>query len=141
MFVMFSEPMGMTAQAFLPDAIAKSTGPDRTQPLPVVKLLRRIVPISAAISVFVAGLACAGPGLFPSLFTTDPLVVQEMWKILPLLFLLILPHHLTMCFEGVLLATRDIKYLTIIYSINTLAVALMMRAVATGLYAPFGEHT
>ena len=78
----------------------------------------------------VAGAACAGPAFFPGTFTTDPLVVREMHKLVPLMFLLILPHPLTMCFEGVLLACRDIRYLTVIYAANTLAVAAIMRVVA-----------
>ena len=123
MFVMFSEPMGMTAQAFLPDAIAaqKRRGPAAgASGSPVVRLLRRIFAIASSISVFVAGAACLGPGLRPSLFTSDPLVMAEMAKLVPLLFLLILPHPLTMCFEGVLLACRDIKYLTTVYVFNTI---------------------
>ena len=70
----------------------------------MVRLLRRILAIAASISALVAAAACVGPGLRPGLFTSDALVVAEMYKILPLLFLLILPHPLTMCFEGVLLA-------------------------------------
>ena len=72
-----------------------------------------------------------GPALFPGTFTVDPLVVREMHRLVPLMFLLILPHPLTMCFEGVLLACRDIKYLTTIYAFNTLAVAGIMRFIAT----------
>lgn len=159
-FVMFSEPMGMTAQAFLPDAMAATrkqldaqeratnagggvsgSGDEHAmqdttansgaqESLPVVRLLRRIFAISATISAAVAGAACAGPAFFPGTFTTDPLVVREMHKLVPLMFLLILPHPLTMCFEGVLLACRDIRYLTVIYAANTLAVAAIMRVVA-----------
>ena len=158
-FVMFSEPMGMTAQAFVPDALAatrklakeqqedeearggqegrssatvsKPPTPTPTPTPPVVPLLRRIFAISAAISALVAGAACVGPALFPGTFTVDPLVVREMHRLVPLMFLLILPHPLTMCFEGVLLACRDIKYLTTIYAFNTLAVAGIMRFIAT----------
>ena len=58
-----------------------------------------------------------------------------MRRLLPLLFLLILPHPVTIALEGCLLATRDFGYLTKAYAANTAAVATAMRAVAVAAAA------
>lgn len=112
LFCMFSEPLGQVGQAFLPDT--KVRGKKAT-----LGLVRRVLKSAAVVGTVVTTSAAMGPLAFPGIFTNDPLVVDEMRKLLPFLVLLILPHSTTMSLEGVLLSSRDMRYLVSTYVANT----------------------
>ena len=57
---------------------------------------------------------------FATVFTSDPAVLAAMASCAPLIFLALLLHSSTMCSEGLLLASRQLKFLARTYAVNVL---------------------
>ncbi|CAH9107069.1 unnamed protein product [Cuscuta epithymum] len=104
----WSEPLSQTAQSFMPELIY---GVNRN--LSKARVLFKSLLMIAALNGFLLG--CIGtsiPWLFPKIFSPDPMVIQEMQRIL-------IPYFLSLCvspsvhsLEGTLLAGRDLKFIS-----------------------------
>ncbi|KAG5624907.1 hypothetical protein H5410_010125 [Solanum commersonii] len=92
------------------------------------RMLLKLLLIIGASNGLIMGTAGVLMSLFFSkIFSTDPLVIQEMHNVLLPLFLALLVAPSVLCLEGTLLAGRDFKFLSIsVTSIFGLASLLVM---------------
>ncbi|XP_002962420.2 protein DETOXIFICATION 46, chloroplastic [Selaginella moellendorffii] len=110
LFVLFSvcgEPLGQTAQSFMPELIS-----GRNRDIKQAQTLLRSLLVTGA--VFGLALAITGGSvalLAPQLFTKDSAIVKQMHSLLLPFFWSILVTPSTLAVEGTLLAGRDYKYL------------------------------
>lgn len=62
------------------------------------------------------------PMFFSSMFTTSNEVSNLMYSLCPYLSIALFGHALSCFFEGILVSTGDIKYLTLMYSLNMIII-------------------
>ena len=105
----------------------------------LVQLLRCTVSISAAV--------CAGAtlfvGVFASLITPDPAVVRQMRKVLPIMIAALSVHGSAVSLEGLLLAQKAFRSLTITYvgvGISVAALLALVRSSGAGLAGVWGVY-
>ncbi|KAI5314069.1 hypothetical protein L3X38_043245 [Prunus dulcis] len=105
----WGEPLSQTAQSFMPELIY---GANRS--LPKARMLLKSLVIVGAIigSVLGIGGTCV-PWLFPNIFTPDQKIIQEMHKVLIQFFLALAVTPAILCFEGTLLAGRDLRFISL----------------------------
>ncbi|XP_021827924.1 protein DETOXIFICATION 46, chloroplastic-like isoform X2 [Prunus avium] len=105
----WGEPLSQTAQSFMPELIY---GTNRS--LPKARMLLKSLVIVGAIigSVLGIGGTCV-PWLFPNIFTPDQKIIQEMHKVLIQFFLALAVTPAILCFEGTLLAGRDLRFISL----------------------------
>lgn len=115
-FTTFGDSLSTTAQAFLPGFLVNNNR------LAIGKVVRRLVLISVGVGGLNAALAGLIPSYFPGLFTTSTDIIREMHLIAPWLSASALAHACTMALEGILLAQRELSYLTASYAVNTMLV-------------------
>ena len=108
MCTVWGEPLSQTAQSFMPEMIY---GANRNL-MKARMLLKSLVMIGAIAGLTVGTVGTIVPWLFPSLFTNDLLVVQQMHKVLIPYFTALLVTPSVHSLEGTLLAGRDLRYLS-----------------------------
>ncbi|KAM0830965.1 hypothetical protein ACQ4PT_065864 [Festuca glaucescens] len=108
MCTVWGEPLSQTAQSFMPEMIYGA----KRNLMKARMLLKSLVMIGAIAGVTVGTVGTIVPWLFPSLFTNDQLVVQQMHKVLIPYFTALLVTPSVHCLEGTLLAGRDLRYLS-----------------------------
>jgi Na+-driven multidrug efflux pump len=117
------DSVGMTSQVFLPGILAEEqqTGiPKRGA--------KRLLFVTGLLAGFGAA---ALAGLLPSqgagLFTTDNAVAMALKQTAPILGISVFMHAIALTCEGMLLAQRDLRFLSISYVITTIAtIALLL---------------
>ncbi|CAM0947485.1 unnamed protein product [Alopecurus aequalis] len=124
MCTVWGEPLSQTAQSFMPEMIYGA----KRNLMKARMLLKSLVMIGAIAGVTVGTVGTIVPWLFPSLFTNDQMVVQQMHKVLIPYFTALLVTPSVHCLEGTLLAGRDLRYLSqsmgVCFSIGTVLLLL-----------------
>ncbi|KAL5788606.1 hypothetical protein ACOSP7_005555 [Xanthoceras sorbifolium] len=103
------EPLSQTAQSFMPELIYgvnRKLAKART-------LLKSLVIIGATLGLILGTIGISVPLLFPSVFTPDQNVIQEMHKVLLPCFVALAVTPSTHSLEGTLLAGRDLKFISL----------------------------
>ncbi|XP_066329161.1 protein DETOXIFICATION 46, chloroplastic-like [Miscanthus floridulus] len=125
MCTVWGEPLSQTAQSFMPELIYGAN-----QNLTKARmLLKSLVIIGATTGLTLGAVGTLVPWLFPSVFTNDQMVVQQMHRVLAPYFSVLLVTPSIHCLEGTLLAGRDLRYLSqsmgVCFSIGTLLLMLL----------------
>ncbi|KAM5548686.1 hypothetical protein ABKV19_000212 [Rosa sericea] len=76
-------------------------------------LLKSLVIIGAILGSVLGMVGTCVPWFFPSIFTPDQKIIQEMHKVLIPYFLALAVTPPTHCLEGTLLAGRDLRYISL----------------------------
>jgi len=116
------DSVGMTSQVFLPGIISeeRKTGvPQRG----AKRLLFGVGIVAGLVAAILAGLL---PSMGARLFTNDALVVAALRRTAPILALGISMHAVALTCEGMLLALRDLGFLSSSYVITTVATAVLL---------------
>nr|BAJ86114.1 predicted protein [Hordeum vulgare subsp. vulgare]BAJ87363.1 predicted protein [Hordeum vulgare subsp. vulgare] len=108
MCTVWGEPLSQTAQSFMPEMIY---GANRNL-MKARMLLKSLVIIGAIAGLTVGTAGTIVPWLFPSMFTNDQMVVQQMHKVLIPYFTALFVTPSVHSLEGALLAGRDLTYLS-----------------------------
>ncbi|KAJ6839007.1 protein DETOXIFICATION 46, chloroplastic isoform X1 [Iris pallida] len=109
MCTVWGEPLSQTAQSFMPELIH---GVNRSLQKARM-LLKSLVVIGAISGILLGAIGTSVPWLFPSLFTADSLVTGEMHKVLLPYFVALVVTPSTHSLEGTLLASRDLRFLSL----------------------------
>ncbi|KAK0581847.1 hypothetical protein LWI29_018690 [Acer saccharum] len=109
MCTVWGEPLSQTAQSFMPELIY---GANRSL-AKARMLLKSLVIIGASLGLVLGAIGTSVPWLFPSVFTPDQNVIQEMHKVLLPYFLALAVTPSTHSLEGTLLAGRDLKFISL----------------------------
>jgi Na+-driven multidrug efflux pump len=117
------DSVGMTCQVFLPGILA-----DEQQTGIPKRGAKRLLFLTGLLAGFGAA---ALAGLLPSrgagLFTTDHAVAMTLKQTAPILGISVFMHAIALTCEGMLLAQRDLRFLSISYVITTIAtIALLL---------------
>ncbi|KAI6701157.1 hypothetical protein NL676_015481 [Syzygium grande] len=109
MCVVWGGPLSQTAQSFMPEMIFGVT-----RNLAKARLLLKSLVIIGTISGLVIGtIGTSVPWFFPTIFTPDQSVIQEMHKALIPFFMALAVTPCTHSLEGTLLAGRDLKFISL----------------------------
>ncbi|KAM5548685.1 protein DETOXIFICATION 46, chloroplastic-like [Rosa sericea] len=109
MCTVWGEPLSQTAQSFMPEFLF---GVNRSLPK-ARTLLKSLVIIGAILGSVLGMVGTCVPWFFPSIFTPDQKIIQEMHKVLIPYFLALAVTPPTHCLEGTLLAGRDLRYISL----------------------------
>ncbi|KAJ6409818.1 hypothetical protein OIU84_009327 [Salix udensis] len=112
MCTVWGEPLSQTAQSFMPElmyGINRSLEKART-------LLKSLAIIGTILGLALGIVGTSVPWLFPSIFTHDQKIIQEMHKVLIPFFLAIAVTPCILSLEGTLLAGRDLKFISLAMS-------------------------
>ncbi|XP_078446130.1 MATE efflux family protein isoform X2 [Wolffia australiana] len=109
MCTVWGEPLSQTAQSFMPEFI---TGVNRNLQK-AWTLLQSLLIIGALSGLTLGAVGTAAPWFIPNAFTSDSLVIGEMHKVLLPFFIALVITPPTHCFEGTLLAGRDLTFLSV----------------------------
>ncbi|XP_057456476.1 protein DETOXIFICATION 46, chloroplastic-like [Lotus japonicus] len=105
----FGEPLSQTAQSFMPElmyGVNRSLAKARS-------LLRSLVIIGVILGLFFGIVGTSVPWLFPYIFTSDQMVIQEMHRILIPYFVALSVTPTIVGLEGTMLAGRDLRFLSL----------------------------
>jgi len=136
LFTIAGESVFQTAQAFLPEfqeAQARAKGAsaeaheDATHQ--VKKLAKKILAIALCIGVVQSLVSFIPTFLFPQMFCSDKDVIAQVRKVSPLLALSIFPHCMTIAVEALLLNSKDVDFLGILYVIKSIAWTVFVKCV------------
>ncbi|XP_075478656.1 protein DETOXIFICATION 46, chloroplastic-like [Primulina tabacum] len=108
MCTVWGEPLSQTAQSFMPELLYgtnRSLAKART-------LLKSLFIIGVVTGVILGIIGTLVPWLFPKIFSSDPVVIQEMHKVLIPYFIALCITPSTHSLEGTLLAGRDLKFIS-----------------------------
>ncbi|KAF7810839.1 protein DETOXIFICATION 46, chloroplastic-like [Senna tora] len=105
----WGEPLSQTAQSFMPELLY---GVNRSLPK-VRMLLRSLVTIGVILGLMLGIIGTSIPWLFPNIYTPDQMVIHEMHKVLIPYFIALAVTPPALCFEGTLLAGRDLRYISL----------------------------
>ncbi|KAM7264382.1 hypothetical protein ACFE04_002065 [Oxalis oulophora] len=138
MCTVWGEPLCQAAQSFMPEFLyGKNRNLDKAK-----MLLKSLVIIGATLGLVLAIAGTSIPWLFPTLFTRDNKVIHEMYRVLVPDFLALVLTPSILCFEGTLLAGRDLKFISLsmggCFSIGALIFLLVaedMVCVAAGTHS------
>uniref|UniRef100_A0A0D9VBI9 Protein DETOXIFICATION n=1 Tax=Leersia perrieri TaxID=77586 RepID=A0A0D9VBI9_9ORYZ len=108
MCTIWGEPLSQTAQSFMPELLYGA----KCNLMKARMLLKSLVMIGAITGTTVGAVGTLVPWLFPSLFTNDLMVVQQMHKVLIPYFCAILVTPSVHSLEGTLMAGRDLRFLS-----------------------------
>ncbi|KAL5208242.1 hypothetical protein ABZP36_032677 [Zizania latifolia] len=108
MCTVWGEPLSQTAQSFMPELIYGA----KCNLMKARMLLKSLVMIGSITGLTVGAVGTLVPWLFPSLFTNDLLVVQQMHQVLIPYFCALLVTPSVHSLEGTLLAGRDLRFLS-----------------------------
>ncbi|XP_061340594.1 protein DETOXIFICATION 46, chloroplastic-like isoform X2 [Gastrolobium bilobum] len=109
MCTVWGEPLSQTAQSFMPELIY---GANRSLSKARL-LLRSLVIIGATLGFSLGIVGTSVPCLFPYIFTSDQMVIQEMHKVLIPYFVALAVTPPTHSLEGTLLAGRDLRFISL----------------------------
>ncbi|KAM7264218.1 hypothetical protein ACFE04_001901 [Oxalis oulophora] len=101
----WGEPLSQTAQSFMPEFLC---GVNRSLEKARM-MLKSLVIIGSILGLTLGTVGTLVPWLFPNLFTSDP----NMHKVLVPYFLALTITPCIVCFEGTLLAGRDLKFISL----------------------------
>ncbi|KAK6805866.1 hypothetical protein RDI58_003651 [Solanum bulbocastanum] len=108
-FAVWGEPLSQTAQSFMPELLY---GVNRNLSKARM-LLKSLLIIGASNGLILGSAGVSISWFFPQMFSSDPLVIQEMHKVLLQLFLTLWVSPCVHSVEGTLLAGRDLKFISI----------------------------
>ncbi|KAK4740224.1 hypothetical protein R3W88_003921 [Solanum pinnatisectum] len=108
-FAVWGEPLSQTAQSFMPELLY---GVNRNLSKARM-LLKSLLIIGASNGLILGSAGVSISWFFPQMFSSDPLVIQEMHKVLLQLFLTLWVSPCVHSLEGTLLAGRDLKFISI----------------------------
>lgn len=111
------DSVGMTSQVFLPGILAK----ERQTGVPQRGAKRLLFSTGVGAGLVAAVLAWLLPARGAALFTSDTAVVAALRRTAPILGLSISMHAVALTCEGMLLAQRDLGFLSKSYIITTIA--------------------
>lgn len=116
------DSVGMTSQVFLPGILAeeKRTG------IPKRGAKRLLFVVGVLAGLCAAALAGLLPSKGAGLFTTDVDVAAALGRTAPILALSVSMHAIALTCEGMLLAQRDLGFLSSSYVITTIATAALL---------------
>ncbi|XP_061368400.1 protein DETOXIFICATION 46, chloroplastic-like [Gastrolobium bilobum] len=127
MCVVWGEPLSLTAQSFMPELLYgfnRSLEKART-------LLKSLVIIGALLGLVIGVVGMSVPWLLANIFTPDPKVIKEMHNVLSLFFIALSVAPCTHSLEGTLLASRDLKFISLsmsgCFSVGALLLLLVSR--------------
>uniref|UniRef100_A0A7N0ZR93 Protein DETOXIFICATION n=1 Tax=Kalanchoe fedtschenkoi TaxID=63787 RepID=A0A7N0ZR93_KALFE len=127
MCVVWGEPLSQTAQSFMPELIS---GANKSLPKARM-LLKSLLIIGLILGLTLGTVGTCVPRLFPNLFTSDPMVIQEMRKVLVPFFFALAVTPCTHSLEGTLLAGRELRFISLsmfsCFSVGTLLLLLVGR--------------
>ncbi|XP_040364861.1 protein DETOXIFICATION 46, chloroplastic isoform X2 [Rosa chinensis] len=109
MCTVWGEPLSQTAQSFMPEFLF---GVNRSLPK-ARTLLKSLIIIGAILGSVLGIVGTCVPWFFPSIFTPDQKIIQEMHKVLIPYFLALVVTPPTHCLEGTLLAGRDLRFISL----------------------------
>ncbi|XP_060168482.1 protein DETOXIFICATION 46, chloroplastic-like isoform X1 [Lycium barbarum] len=108
LFAVWAEPLSQTAQSFMPELLY---GVNRNLSKARM-LLKSLLIIGASNGLLLGSAGVSISWFFPKLFSPDPLVIQEMHKVLLPMFLALWVSPCVHSLEGTLLAARDLKFIS-----------------------------
>ncbi|PON99883.1 Multi antimicrobial extrusion protein [Trema orientale] len=103
----WGEPLSQTAQSFMPEflyGVKRDLHKARM-------LLKLLVTMGVVLGLGLGIIGTSIPWLFPNIFTPDPMVIQEMHKVLIPYFFALAVTPTTHSFQGTLLALREVNFL------------------------------
>jgi len=116
------DSIGMTSQVFLPGILAK----ERKTGVPQKGAKRLLFGIGVVSGLVAATLAGLLPSMGAGLFTNDVHVAAALRQTAPILALGVSMHATALTCEGMLLALRDLKFLSSSYVVTTIATAALL---------------
>ena len=116
------ESISMTSQVFLPDVLAK----EKRTGVPARGAKRLLYAIGVSAGLVAAALAGLLPTKGGRLFTTDANVAALLGKTAPILGVSVSMHAIALTCEGMLLAQRDLGFLSSSYIVTTIATAAFL---------------
>lgn len=108
-FAVWGEPLSQTAQSFMPELLY---GVNRNLSKARM-LLKSLLVIAVSNGLILGSGGVSISWVFPKIFSPDPLVIQEMHKVLLPLFLTLWVSPCVHSLEGTLLAGRELKFISI----------------------------
>mmetsp|Transcript_22794 Transcript_22794/g.33075 ORF Transcript_22794/g.33075 Transcript_22794/m.33075 type:complete len:611 (-) Transcript_22794:196-2028(-) len=114
----FGDALSQTAQTYLSQNIERSKKKPQMQQM-IQKTMKRIITLSLVVGTLSTGLACIIPLKLPTLFTTDPLIIAEIAKLVPMLAASLTLNTAGMALEGILIAQNDLMFMAKSYSFTT----------------------
>ncbi|KAL3843413.1 hypothetical protein ACJIZ3_000816 [Penstemon smallii] len=130
----WGEPLSQTAQSFMPELMY---GSNRSL-TKVRTLLKSLVIIGALSGLALGSIGTSLPWLFPKIFSSDPGVVHEMHKVLIPYFIALCLAPPINCFEGTLMAGRELKFMSISMSGIACLGALLLLTLSRNGYGLIG---
>jgi Na+-driven multidrug efflux pump len=116
------DSVGMTSQVFLPGIIAE----DRQNGIRKGGAKRLLFATGVVAGLCAAALAGLLPSKGAGLFTADKAVATALKQTAPILALSVALHAVALSCEGMLLAQRDLKFLSTSYVITTIATTALL---------------
>ena len=116
------DSVGMTSQVFLPGILAE----ERKSGIPKHGARRLLFTTGVVAGLVAAALAGLLPSKGAGLFTTDAAVSAALRETSPILALSVSMHAIALTCEGMLLAQRDLSFLSTSYVITTILTAALL---------------
>ncbi|XP_011047537.1 PREDICTED: MATE efflux family protein 4, chloroplastic-like [Populus euphratica] len=130
MCTVWGEPLSQAAQSFMPElmyGVNRSLEKART-------MLKSLVIIGTILGLALGIIGTSVPWFFPSIFTHDQKIIQEMHKVLIPYFLALAVTPCILSLEGTLLAGRDLKFISLAMSGCSFTGALLLLLVSSRGY-------
>ncbi|CAO2814994.1 unnamed protein product [Amaranthus hypochondriacus] len=104
----WGEPLSQTAQSFMPELLY---GANRNL-VKARSLLKSLLVIGLSSGLLLGTIAAVIPMFVPNLFTSDPVVIEEMRRVCLYLFVAVSVTPCILPCEGTLLASKDFKFIS-----------------------------
>lgn len=130
MCTVWGEPLSQAAQSFMPElmyGVNRSLERART-------MLKSLAIIGTILGLALGIIGTSVPWFFPSIFTHDQKIIQEMHKVLIPYFLALAVTPCILSLEGTLLAGRDLKFISLAMSGCFFTGALLLLLVSSRGY-------
>lgn len=130
MCTVWGEPLSQAAQSFMPElmyGVNRSLEKART-------MLKSLAIIGTILGLALGIIGTSVPWFFPSIFTHDQKIIQEMHKVLIPYFLALAVTPCILSLEGTLLAGRDLKFISLAMSGCFFTGALLLMLVSSRGY-------
>lgn len=130
MCTVWGEPLSQAAQSFMPElmyGVNRSLEKART-------MLKSLAIIGTILGLALGIIGTSVPWFFPSIFTHDQKIIQEMHKVLIPYFLALAVTPCILSLEGTLLAGRDLKFISLAMSGCFFTGALLLLLVSSRGY-------
>jgi len=110
----FSDALSLAAQAFLPFYhLRAATNLNAAKARRA--LVSKIMKLAVGLGLLTSTIACLVPLKFPSLFTTDALVISKMHESVPMMFAVLITYAICLPLEGILISMQDGQFLGKMY--------------------------